>query len=309
MEKNYNIVFFGTPNFAEVVLSELIKQDFPVKAVVTNPDKPVGREGQVVFSSVKKLALEKDISVLQPEDLNNPEFQDDLKKLKPNLAVVSSFGKIIPKKILDIFPKGAINVHGSLLPKLRGASPIQAAIISGLVETGVTIMLMDEKMDHGYILAQEKVAIEKKETFITLHDKLAKLGSKLLVKTIPLYLEEKIKTQSQNHQESTYTKIIRKEEGKIDWIDPAEVIERKIRALNPWPGTFFDWEGKRIKILEAEIIPENYEMGKFFIKNKNTLILGCSQGSLIIKKIQPEGKKVMSGEEFIRGYDIRISHE
>jgi len=208
-----------------------------------------------------------------------------LKELKPDLVIVASYGKIIPKEILEIPKYGSLNIHPSLLPKYRGPSPIQTAILNGDKETGVTIILMDEKIDHGEIISNSKFLISnKKTTYQELNKKLAELGVKLLIKTIPKWINKEIKTKPQDHSKATYTKILKREDGKIDWSKPGREIERQIRAFNPWPGTFTFIKHKnktlRIKVLEANI----------------------KDNKLIIKKLQPEGKKAMSFEEFKRGY-------
>ena len=218
----------------------------------------------------------------------NPIIVYDFKKikgLKPDLIIVASYGKIIPKEILEIPKYGALNVHPSLLPKYRGPSPIQTAILNGDKETGITIILMDEKIDHGEIISNFEFRILKKFTYQELSRKLAQLGVKLLVETIPKWIKEEIKPKPQDHSKATYTKILKREDGKIDWSKPSPEIEKQIRAFNPWPGTFTFIRHKnktlRIKVLEADISKDN---------------------KLIIKKLQPEGKKAMSFEEFKRGY-------
>ena len=230
-----------------------------------------------------------------------PILADDFKKIKilePDLVVIASYGRIIPREILKIPKYGCLNVHGSLLPKYRGPSPIQTAILNGDKETGVTIILMDEKIDHGDIVANSKFNPAKcgtKFTYEQLLKELASLGAKLLVETIPKWIAGEIKPKPQDEKKATYTKIIKKEDGKIDWSKPADEIERQIRAFNPWPGTFTFWKKNnkviRVKILEAEVSQPTADQPKAGKDNK-----------LIIKKLQPEGKKPMTFEDFKRGH-------
>ncbi len=205
--------------------------------------------------------------------------------------------------MLDIPKYGCINIHPSLLPKYRGASPIQCQILNGEKETGTTIMLMDGKMDHGKIIAQRKFEIgERKTNFKELSEKLSELSLSLLVETIPNWTGGKIKAISQDESKATYTKILKKEDGKIDWEKPADEIERKIRALNPWPGTFAFFESKILKILEADILNKKEKPGKVFLDEKKQMAVGCGNESLVVFKIQLEGKRPASGKEFLNGY-------
>lgn len=265
--ENYKIAFIGTPDFGAIILKELIKHYRPV-LVITNPDKPKGRKNIIAPSPVKELALKHNIPV-----------QHDFKNIEADLIITAAFGKIIPKEIIELPKYGCLNVHPSLLPKYRGASPIQTAILNGEKETGITIMLMDEKMDHGPVLAQIKHKIDNKD-YPTLSKELAEKGAELLIQTIPKWLKGEIKPKKQEHKKATFTKIIKREDGRIDWNKTPQEIERQIRAFNPWPGTFTFSNDRRIKILEAEIV----------------------NNELSIKKVQPEGKRPMSYEDFKKGY-------
>ncbi len=274
-------IFFGTPEFAAIVLEKLITAGYIPEAVVCNPDEPVGRKQILTPPPVKILAEKFNISILQPEKLrNNLEFSNQLKKLKLDLAIVAAYGKIISKEILDIPVYGFINIHGSILPVYRGASPIQNAILNGDAETGITLIKLDEEMDHGPILANSKLSITDDDTYESLSRKLAISGAELLIKTIPDYISGKIKPVEQNHDGATYTGIIKKEDGKIDWSKGAEEIERMTRAFYPWPTAWTTWNKKVFKILEAEV---------------------CN-GKLEIKKLQLEGGKVLSIKEFLNGH-------
>lgn len=272
-------VFFGTPEFATIILNKLVKAGYKPQAVFRNPKEPT-------FDLIKKL-----------------------KNLKPDLAIIAAYGKILPKEILDIPSKGFINVHPSLLPKYRGASPIQAAILNGDKETGVTIMKIDEEMDHGPVVVSSILPIANSDTYETLSKKLAKLGGGLLVKTIPGYVSRKIKPVEQDHSKATYTKIIKKEDGKIDWGKSADEIERMTRAYYPWPSAWTQWRqetsDKRqvLKILETDVSgSNNRKIGEIFLTDKKEPAIKCGEGVLIIKKLQLEGGKVLTTKEFLNGH-------
>ncbi len=297
-------VFFGTPKFAAIILEKLINTGYVPKAVICNPDEPVGRKQILTPLPVKVLADKNKIPILQPEKLrDNSEFVNQLKKLKPDLAIVAAYGKILPKEILEIPKHGFINVHGSLLPKYRGASPIQSAVLNGDKETGITIMKIDKEIDHGPIISNVKIQISNDDTFESLSQKLAISGADLLIKIIPDYIFGKIKSIKQDHSKATYTKIIKKEDGKIDWSKSAEEIERMTRAFYPWPTvyTFVNLK-KLLKILEAGVLNGgNKKTGEVFLKN-NELAVQCGKNILTIKKLQLEGGKVLSAKEFLNGH-------
>ena len=276
--KEIKIIFLGTPKFGAVVLEGLIKSGHKPFLVVTEPDKPVGRKQIVTPPQVKVLAEKYNIPVAQPDKIKN--WKLEIKNLNPDLGIVASFGQIIPSDILGIPKYGFLNVHPSLLPKYRGPSPIQFAILDGEEKTGVTIMRISEKLDTGPILSQQEIELDQKETFESLHDKLAEVGTKLLIEAIPRLLAGKLPPLLQDDTKATYTKIFKKEDGKIDWKKPAKEIERQIRALNPWPGTYTIYNGKRLKILRAEAVG----------------------GKLLIEEVQLEGKKPITFEDFLRGH-------
>ena len=310
-EKNeIKILFFGTPEISETALSALLRNGYPVRAVVTNPDKQVGREQKITFSAVKETALKNQIETLQPEKLKDPETIKQIKNLKADLIVVSAYGKMIPKEILDSAPLGALNIHPSLLPKYRGPSPIQYPILGGDQETGVTIILIDEQMDHGPILAQKTFKIASGETGETLLAKLAEEGANLLIETIPLWLDKKISPRPQDESEATYTDLLTKEYGKINWDDDAVKIERKIRAFHPWPGTYTHYKikdgVKSLKIIKATAassgeIPDARPCGSVFLTADRRMTVKTSKGYLILEELQLEGKKPMRAAEFLRG--------
>ena len=272
------IIFMGTPAFGAIVLEGLIKSGHKPFLVVTEPDKPVGRKQIVTPPPVKVLAEKYHIPVVQPEKIS--DCAAEIERLKPSLIIIASFGQIIPENILKTPPYGCLNVHPSLLPKYRGPSPIQSAILNGDKKTGATIIRISEKLDAGPILLQKETEIDPKETFESLHDKLAEIGTKLLLEVLPKIPKGQAPYQPQEETEATYTKILKKEDGEIDWKKPSGVIERQIRAFNPWPGAYTVYQGKRLKVLKAEV----------------------SNSKLEIKEVQLEGKKPMSFKNFLRGH-------
>lgn len=272
------IIYLATPQFGAVVLEKLIKAGQKPFLVVTEPDKPVGRQQTVAPSPVKILAEQYQIPVAQPEKIKL--WQKEIESLKPDLGIIAAYGQILPKEILEAPQYGFINVHPSLLPKYRGPSPIQSAILSGEEKTGVTIMRVAEKLDAGPILLQKELAIEENETFASLHDRLAALGADLLLEAVPKLAAGKLPPVVQEETEATFTKMLGKEDGLIDPEEPAENIARKVRALNPEPGAYIIYKSKRLKILEAQ----------------------AKNGRLTIKKVQLEGKKPMAFEDFLKGH-------
>lgn len=303
MKEKFRIVFFGTPEFALPSLKKLIAEGFKVAGAVTKPDRAQGREMKVIASPVKIFAQENKIPVLQPEKINDPDFINQLKGLKPDLFVVVAYGKILPKEIIYLPTFDSLNLHASLLPKYRGASPLQAAILNGDEETGVTIIKMDENMDTGPILAQEKIKIEKNIRLPELHDALAVLGAGLLAKTLVSYFAHDLKLIKQNDLKATYTKIIQKEDGHLNGQEKALNIERKIRAFNPWPGTFGFIDDQKLKIIEAELTGQESRLAPgtlFFDRGK--IYLATQDQLLLIKKLQQEGGKVLESGPFIAGH-------
>lgn len=303
----HNVVFFGTSDFAVPSLKALAADPrFHVIGVVTQPDRPVGRHAQLTASPVKNAAAWLGLSeIRQPEKMKDTDFQDWIRRIGPSCDafVVVSYGKILPQWLLDLPKRGVINVHGSLLPRWRGASPIQAAIAAGDSMTGVTIMKLDAEMDHGPIIATSEEKIFSTDTGGSLHDRLADLGANLLISVLSDYLDGKIEPAEQNHSLATSCNILTRDDGKIDWTKPAEAIERLVRAYNSWPGTWMDLNGKRLKILAARVgvTSEERRPGEHFISNGLPCI-SCANGTILeITRIQPEGKSPMSGAEFLRG--------
>ncbi|MCH7759426.1 methionyl-tRNA formyltransferase [Patescibacteria group bacterium] len=312
-KKQNKIIFFGTPKFASIILQKLIKSQFQPLAVVTAPDKPVGRKQTLTPSSVKELALKYQIPFFQPASLkNNKEIITQLSSLKPDLFIVTAYGLILPQEILDLPANGSLNIHPSLLPQYRGASPIQATILNGETITGITIILMDVKVDHGPILVQQKLKIEdSKIIYSNLSNQLAELGGELIVKTLPKYFKNEIKPLIQDHAQATFTQRLKKQDGQIDWLQSAMKIESLIRAYQPWPGTYAiinlktsNLNNKWLKIVEADILEINHRQKSgaiFLTKNKN-LAVACQQNALILKKIQLPGKQIIKAHDFLNGY-------
>lgn len=291
----------GTPEFSVPVLEALI-ENYQVVGVVTQPDKEVGRHHEIKPTPVKEVALKNNILVLQPQRIKK-EYQEIL-DLNADLIVTCAYGQMIPKEILDAPKYGCINVHASLLPKLRGGAPIHRAIINNETRTGITIMYMVEKMDAGDILAQEETPIFKEDNVGILHDRLSKMGAKLLIETIPDLINGKIKPIPQKEEEVTYAWNIKREEEKIDFNQRTIDIYNQIRGLNPWPGGYALLEGKVVKIYEARIsdsfftTKKNGEIGKIY---EDGIGVSTKDGEIIITKLQPSGKRKMLAKEYLNG--------
>lgn len=305
--KLIRIIFAGTPHFAVPFLTDIIKDtDFHVVGVLTQPDRPAGRKQILTPSPIKQVARKHEITVLQPESLkDNNKILMDLMDLAPDLMVVVAYGQIIPPELLSVAKFGNINLHFSLLPKWRGASPVQASILNGDTQTGVTITLMDEMLDHGPILRQEEWPLTGQETNDSLHEDLAPIGVRLLSDTIKKLVAGEINFIKQNHDEATFCKTITKNQAKIDWTKPASQIDREIRAYYSWPISWTTYQGKRIKIFPPIVVeldpPLTLNPGQIKIRD-DKMIVGCGSGNLIISKLQMEGKEVVAVTEFLKGY-------
>lgn len=316
-------VFIGTPDFAVPSLRALINDTrFEVAAVVTQPDKKVGRKQILTPPPVKVETLKHNVNFFQPNKIEN--LKSEILKLKPDIIIVAAYAQIMPKSILEIPKYGCINIHASLLPRYRGASPIQAAIMNGDGESGITIMRMEKKVDTGPILTQMSIKILPDDTSGSLYKKLSELGAEILIPSLVGYTKGEIKPIPQDEQKASYAGLIKKKDGRIDWNKSAEEIERFVRAMNPWPGAFASLKIKNqkspastseagqakiknnnqiLKIIEVEFQPlkiNNYKAGEIFLYN-NKLAVQCGKDSLIIKKVQLEGKKALPAQEFIRG--------
>ena len=306
------IIFMGTPDFAVPVLQSLINSRHEVVAVVTQPDRPKGRGKNMQFSPVKECALAHNIPVMQPVNVSVPEVIDELRAYEPELIVVVAFGQFVTKKIREMPKYGCINVHASLLPKYRGAGPIQWAVINGEKESGVTTMYMCREIDKGDMLLKDTVMLDPKETGDSLHDKLSMMGGPLLLKTIDQLEDGSAVRIPQCEEESTYAPKLEKTMGNIDWTMDADRIERLVRGLNSWPGTFTKIHGKTVKIWDCDVVrqetlTENQaaaKPGTVIVSEKDQLIVKAGNGALSLRMLQPEGKKNMTVDAYLRGYPI-----
>ncbi len=303
--KKMKIVFMGTPDYAAKALEALIKAGHKVTAVVTQPDRPKGRSGQMQCSPVKECAVSYGIAVLQPIKIKTLEAIAELRKYEADIFVVAAFGQILSKEILEMPKFGCVNIHASLLPKYRGAAPINQCIIDGEKETGVTIMQMDTGIDTGDILTQKKVILEDKETAETLFDKLAQAGAALIVETLPKIEQGVLTPIKQEESSVSYVKMMDKAKGKIDWNCDAVFIERLVRGLNPWPSAYTFYQGKTIKIWRSDVVDalvKNTEQpGTIVCISKDFFDVVCGKGILRVYELQLEGKKRMDTKSFLLG--------
>jgi len=306
-------VFFGSSEFAKIVLEKLLQSEMKPVLVVTNPPRPKGRKKIVSPTPVYNLAKQNDILVLAPENLKDAKFIAEFKNLKPEFVILTAYGKIIPSELLMIPPKGFINLHPSLLPRWRGATPIQSAILAGDDKTGVTLFLMDEEIDHGPIIQNTEYRIQNTRiTYSELLKELAELGANLIIKAVPRWLKGEIKTMPQNHSLASYCHKITKEDEKIDWNKSSIEIDRKVRAFNPQPGVFTKAQRQKNEEIILKIIkgyPEKNDKsleesqsspGKVF-DLEGKMAVKCGQGFYVIKQIKPAGKQTMPSEDFLRG--------
>jgi methionyl-tRNA formyltransferase len=297
-------VFMGTPQFAVTILECLLQSPYQVLAVYTQPDRAAGRGRPVVFPQVKKLALERGIPVTQPETFGSREVVKELASLQPELIVVAAFGSILPPEVLSLPKFGCLNVHASLLPRHRGPSPVANTILCGDELTGVTIMLMDTELDTGPIVAQEKVGIAFMDTAGSLGAKLADVGARLLLQTLPRWLEGELKPQAQDESQATYSKLITSKDAEIDWHLSALELWRMVRAYNPWPGCYTWCQGKRLRIHKAIPLDDkgNGEIGEVVaLAEQPGVGVVMKQGILGLCQIQVEGKRAMPVTDFVRG--------
>lgn len=294
------IVFMGSPDFALPSLRSLAR-NYEVVGVVTQPDRASGRGRELKAPPVKSLALELNIPVIQPQKLREPEAMEQLQKWNPDLIVVAAFGQILRKEVLDLPKYGCVNVHASLLPRWRGAAPINAAVLAGDEETGVTIMKMDVGLDTGPILAMKKTRIDPDDTAGSLFETLSTLGADLLIETLPDYLSGKLTPQPQPEEGSTYAPMLKKEDGHLDFSHSAMELERRVRAMNPWPGAWFEWNGNLLKVMKATVSEgKGLGIGNRLIVEGRPAVY-CADGVLILEEVQPPGKKAMQGKSFLAG--------
>lgn len=304
----WRIVFFGTPLFAVPALQALVRSKEEIVAAVTQPDRGRGRGRKVLPPPVKEVALHWGIPVFQPETMKDPTLENILRELHPDLFVVVAFGKILPTRLLAIPSRGAINVHASLLPRYRGASPIAWAILQGERITGVTTMLMDEGMDTGPILLQRTVAIEENETAETLHDKLASAGAALLLETLEGMKRGVVVPLDQDDRQATYAPLLSKEDGRIDWTKEAREIDRKVRAFHPWPGAFTYWNGRLFKVCRGSIGRDGGRgaPGTVVWVGADFIEVETGKETYRVEEVQLEGKRRMSVREFLCGHPISV---
>ncbi len=297
----------GTPEFAVTVLEGLLNTKHEVGLVATQPDKAKNRGKKIQYTPVKEKALEHNIKVLQPEKVRgNEEFLEELKDYGPDIIVVAAYGQILPKEVLELPKYGCVNVHASLLPRLRGAAPIQRAIIEGDEETGVTIMQMSEGLDTGDMLAKESIKIGTMN-YSMLHDALAEIGARLMVHTLDLIEEGKISPEPQDDSKSSYAKMVFKQEGKIDFTRQPEAVERLIRGFDPWPGAFCEYEDMVMKLWKAQPLCENTgkEPGTIIEVSARGIKIACRDGALLVSEIQIPGKKRVAVPEYLKGNQIK----
>jgi len=297
------LVFAGTPDFAATALKALIAARHDIVGVYSQPDRPAGRGRKLQPSPVKQVALDHEIPVFQPETLKTPEAQQELADLNPDVMIVAAYGPILPKAVLEIPTHGCLNIHASLLPRWRGAAPIQRAIAAGDEETGITIMQMDEGLDTGAMLLKSLTAIEEQDTGGSLHDRLAEMGGKAIVKALELLEKGELNGEVQNNDLACYARKLSKDEGHIDWSTAAIDIERLVRAFNPWPGTFSDLGDQRIRIHEARALAtaSDKPAGTVLRRDREGIDIACGTGTLRITRVQLPGSRAQSVNDLING--------
>lgn len=308
------VIFMGTPDFSVGTLEALVEAGYEVCLAVTQPDKPKGRGKEMQFPPVKETAIRLGIPVFQPKRIRQPECVEELRKYQADVMVVVAFGQILPKEILEMTPYGCINVHASLLPKYRGAAPIQWSILCGEQVTGVTTMQMDEGLDTGDMLLKTEVEIASDETGESLHDKLSAAGAALCVETLKELQAGTLQPEKQGESPTQYAKMLDKKMGNIDWSRPAVEIERLVRGLNSWPSAYTHWGDKVLKIWKAEVVEEpeapadtavQTEPGTVVRVEKDGFYVQTGVGLLVVKELQIPGKKRMAADAFLRGYQLK----
>jgi methionyl-tRNA formyltransferase len=297
------IVFMGTPEFAATPLEFLMLNRADVVAVYTQPDKEAGRGRALVAPPVKAIALKYGIPVYQPANLKSVEERDKLTALKPDIIVVAAFGQILPQPVLELPRYGCLNIHPSLLPKYRGVSPVPAAILNGDEFTGVSVMILDKGVDTGPILVQAQTSIKGWDTTGSLTEKLSRIGAQLLLEILPRWVEGQVTPQTQDNAQATYTRMIDKEAGGIEWHQPAVELWRQVRAYHPWPGSYTQWQGKQLKIIEAVPLEGQSGIPGRVVTLAGDVAFGVETGAGIlgVVRVQMEGKRAMMAGEFLRG--------
>lgn len=309
--KTFRIIFMGTPDFSVPALQALIDGPDEVVAVVSQPDRPKGRGKKMAATPTKLVAEASNIPVLQPTKIKTEEFAETLRSFNPDLIIVAAYGRILPSSILDLPPLGCINIHGSLLPRHRGAAPIQWAILAGDSEAGVTIMQMDVGMDTGAMLLPAAIPVTDDETAGGLFDKLSNLGGTALLQALDLLRAEKLPPIEQDHSLATEAPPLKKEDGCIDWSKPAHEIHCLIRGMDPWPTAYSFLDGKRIRFFSPHVSESTSSQspGSIVQADKNGLLLATGEGTLLVREIQPEGKKRMSVEAYLCGQKLTTNQQ
>lgn len=292
------ILFIGTGEIGVPTLRALLQSEHEVVGVVTQPDKPVGRSQKITPPPIKVAAVEAKLSVLQPARIKNPAALNSIRELAPDIIVVAAYGQMLPRELLETPKRACVNLHASLLPRWRGAAPIQAAVASGDRETGITVMYVAEELDAGDILLQRKIDIAPNETGGSLHDRLAQIAPDALLNALALFPDAPRIAQDKNHV--TYAPKLKRDDGQIDWNKPAEVIERQIRAFHPWPGAFARIDNRNLKVFSAAIVDLSGKPGEMLPSDKE-LVIAAGDRALSLTEVQPEGKRRMTGAEFLRG--------
>ncbi len=296
------LVFIGTGEIGVPTLQALEKSRHEVVAIVTQPDKPAGRDQKLTPPPIKMISLGTTIPILQPKRIKEPESIEQLRFLAPDVVVVMAYGQILPRAVLEIPKRACLNLHASLLPRWRGAAPVQAAIAAGDQETGITVMYMDEGLDTGDILLERKTPIAANETGGSLHDRLGRIAPSALLDSLDLLENGNAPRAAQDNQAATIAPKLKREDGRIDWNETAGSIERKIRAYNPWPGAFSDLVGRNLKIFSASIVDQHGRAGEILRKDSD-LIVGTADRAISLQEVQLEGKRRMSAAEFLRGHN------
>jgi len=304
------IVFMGTPDFALASLDKLIDGGYEIAAVVTQPDRPKGRGKKLTPPPVKERALGAGLRVLQPERVKDSGFIEALKELSPDIIIVVAYGQILPEEIINLPAMGCINVHASLLPKYRGAAPINWCIINGESRTGVTTMYMDKGMDTGDILLQRETEIGENETAGELHERLAALGADLLLETLEGLQRNEVERKAQDHSAATYAPQLDRETGRVDWNSDAKSIYNLIRGTNPWPGCYTVYKGERMKLWEAKVLEQKSRgtAGKVLEAGHGGMLVQAGSGTLLVTKIQMPSSRVMTVDEYLRGNSLETGY-
>ncbi len=303
--KKLRTIFMGTPDFAVPCLDMLVREDYHVASVVTQPDRPKGRGQKLAYSPVKQAALNYNLSIMQPDSIKTEEFYNQICALQPDVIIVIAFGQFLPKRILDLPPYGCINVHASLLPKYRGSAPIHWAIINGETVSGVTTMYMDVGMDTGDMITKAEIPILPSDTTGSLHDKLQDLGVTVLSETLQQITAGNAMREPQNEAEATYARLLCRNTERIDWHQPATAIHNLVRGLNPWPGAFSTYRNKTLKIWQTRVYNESVacsQPGQVVQLTQEGLVVETGKGTIELLEVQPESKRRMKASDFVCGY-------